>query len=164
MDEHRPNHGARGDSVTDLCFDKDEVGPWVCSKFGSVFTKQDTEAIGLKKSGHLIAGVLYDNYNFRSIAMHVAGEGNWLNREYLWLCFHYPFVQLGVNKVIGFVSSANEKALNFDLRLGFKHESTIKDAAKDGDILILTMTKEQCPWLALGDKYGFVQRFRPRRA
>lgn len=86
--------------------------------------------------------------------MHVAGEGNWLTREYLWVCFDYVFRQLGVRKVLGEVDSTNQKALNFDRKLGFVHEYTIKDAGKCEDLHIMSMAREQCRWLKLGDKYG----------
>jgi len=126
----------------------ERVGKWVCERTGGTFTQGDCIAIGLEQDGKLIAGVLYDHYNGKSIAMHVAGEGKrWLNREYLWFCFNYVFEQAGVSKVLGMVSSANEQALKFDRHLGFVHEATIKDACKDGDLLILTMTKDQCQWL-----------------
>jgi len=48
------------------------------------------------------------------------------------------------------VDSTNEKALRFDKKLGFVEEARISNAARAGDLVILTMTKEQCRWLNLG--------------
>jgi RimJ/RimL family protein N-acetyltransferase len=118
------------------------IGEWVCARTGGYYT--EGTAIGLLSNGRLIAGVLYDHYNGASIAMHVAGEGNWLTRDFLRICFHYPFEQLKVRKVIGMVSSANKQAQRFDEHLGFTLEATIKDAAPDGDLLLYSMTREQC--------------------
>lgn len=124
------------------------VGEWVCARTNGSYT--EGVAIGLERDGVLIAGVLYDHYNGASIAMHVAAEGKqWLNRDYLWFCFWYPFEQLKVNKVIGPVPSTNEAALRFDKHLGFIEEARIKDGAPGGDLILLTMTRQQCRYLEL---------------
>lgn len=124
----------------------ERVGSWVCERTGGRYVEGST--VGLEKNGKLVAGVLYDHFNKASIAMHVAGEGkHWLNREYLWFCFWYPFEQLKVRKVIGFVPSVNADALRFDKHLGFVEEARLKDAHPDGDLLLLTMTRKQCRYL-----------------
>lgn len=133
--------------------ESERVGKWACSKAGGVFSLADSVAIGLERDGELTAAVVFNNWTGRSICMHVYSEGkHWLNREFLWFVFYYPFEQLKVKKIVAQVSSANEAALKFDSHLGFIHEATVKDAAKDGDMLLLTMTREQCPWLELRKK------------
>lgn len=131
------------------------MGRWVCERTGGSYSAVDSVAIGLEEDGVLVAGVLYDHWNGKSIAMHVAGLGKkWLTREFLWYCFHYAFVQCGAAKVLGMVSSANEAALRFDRHLGFVHEATIKDACRDGDMVLMSMTPAQCRWLGLGARHG----------
>lgn len=133
----------------------ERVGRWVCERTGGTYSGADSVAIGLEEQGELIAGVLYDHWNGKSIAMHVAGIGSrWMTRQFLWFCFDYAFNHAGADKVLGLVSSANEEALNFDEHLGFVTEAVISDACRDGDLVILTMTKEQCRWLSLGERYG----------
>jgi RimJ/RimL family protein N-acetyltransferase len=56
-------------------------------------------------------------------------------------------VQLKVNKIIGVVDSTNLDALKFDRHIGFKDEAIIKDAGKHGDLVILSMTKNNCKYL-----------------
>jgi len=90
--------------------------------------------------------VVYDHFNGRSICMHVAIEKP-VTRGYTRACFAYPFLQLGVEKVIGMVDSTNEDALRFDTKLGFTEEARIKDAGKYGDLVLLTMTRQQCRWI-----------------
>lgn len=125
------------------------VGPWVCERTGGKYVPGDSVTMGLAEHGRLIGGVLFDHYNGRSIAMHVAGEGRkWLNREFIRACFSYVFEQLGVHKVIGMVPSTNTDALRFDYKLGFIKEATIEDAVPDGDLILLTMTRDQCRWLS----------------
>lgn len=112
--------------------------------------------IGLEKDGKIIAVCGYDNFNGASIQMHIAGEGKrWLNREFLWYCFHYPFNELKVNLVVGLVPSSNKDALRFDTHLGFQVEHTVKNAHPLGDIVILTMTREQCKYLEKGNPLEF---------
>lgn len=125
------------------------VGPWVCDRTGGNYVPGDSTTMGLAEDGALIGGVLFDHYNGRSIAMHVAGEGRkWLNREFIHACFSYAFDQLKVHKVIGMVPSTNTDALRFDYKLGFIKEATIEDAVPYGDLILLTMTRDQCRWLS----------------
>ena len=109
-----------------------------------------TAAIGLVRGdSEIIAAVLFDSYRpGASICIHVAALGtHWLNRELLWATFHFPFIELKVRKLIGIVESDNAAARKFDENLGFHLEATLKDAAPNGDLLIYTMTAEQCRFL-----------------
>ncbi len=129
------------------------VGPWVCKRTGGEWWPGMGTAIGLEQDGKLIAGVLYDNYNGANIQMHVAGEGRrWLNRDYLRFCFHYPFNQLKVKRITGIVPSVNDDALKFDTHIGFRYETTLRDAHPDGDLIVLVMRREDCRWI--GDDHG----------
>lgn len=102
----------------------------------------------MESDGELVAGVLFDNYNGRSMAMHVAGEGStWLTRGYLRVAFTYAFEQMKVKKLIGLVDSSNEAARRFDEHLGFRLEARIADAAPQGDLLLYTMTAAECRYL-----------------
>ncbi len=113
--------------------------------------------IGLERDGKLIAGVKFDNWNRRSICMHVAASGSgWMTREYLWYCFHYPFVEVGAHKILGLVAESNERARRFDEHLGFKLEYSIADAHPDGALLVYSMTKAQCRFLEL--KHGLKEQ------
>lgn len=126
---------------------QDELGHWLCSRTGGEYTGGGSY-VGLEKDGSIVAVVGYEDYNGASVRMHVAGEGRrWMTREYLWYCFYYPFEQIKVKKILGLVHSANVDAIRLDKHLGFVHEATITDAVPNGDLLILTMTKEQCRFL-----------------
>lgn len=138
-----------------ITLDANRVGPWVCERTGAAYVPGAGQALGLERDGELVAGVLFDQFNGRSVCMHVASDGSraWLTREYLAMCFHYGFCQLGVKKIIGLVDSKNEAALHFDLALGFRIEKSIADAGRTADLVILSMTKEQCRWLKLAERY-----------
>lgn len=134
----------------------ERVGRWMQER-GAGDWREGAKCIGLEKDGRLIAGVMCDWWNGASIYMHVAGEGKrWLDREFLWFAFHYPFEQLKCNVVIGLVSSANEAALRFDRHLGFVESARIKHACPDGDLVVLTITKDQASrWLKLKEAQNF---------
>lgn len=111
--------------------------------------------IGLAEDGELIAGVVYENYTGKNITMHVAAVPGkrWLNREYLYRCFAYPFIQLGCNRVTGLVKSDNFEAQKFDEHLGFKKEGLLRRACDDDtDLILYGMLKEECRWI--GNKNG----------
>lgn len=121
---------------------------WTAERTGGSYYAGSGRGIGWERDGQLVAGVLYDNFNGRSVQMHVAAIGkSWMVREYLRTCFDYPFNQLKVNKVIGLVDSTNLDALRFDRHLGFVDEAVIKDAGKVGDLHVLTMTRQQCRFI-----------------
>jgi hypothetical protein len=42
--------------------------------------------------------------------------------------------------------------MRFNYKLGFIEEARIKDAFPDGDMVLLTLTKDKCRFL--GEKYG----------
>lgn len=127
----------------------DWIGRWVAAKTDGEWVSGMGTAIGLINETQILAGVAYTSWNGASLYMHVAAQPGrqWLNRDFLHICFDYPFNQLRAKKLIGLVGSGNSDALRFDQNLGFVLEATLKGAHPDGDLLVLTMTREQCRWL-----------------
>lgn len=112
----------------------------------------------------LAGGVIYQNYTKASITLHVASwHKRWLSRDLLWTIFAYPFLLLGVKKCLGFVPTTNEAALAFDKHIGFEEEHRILDAVPDGDLVILSMRKENCRWLQIAPPRGFLRAVPPPR-
>ena len=133
-----------------LVYGQDErVGRWV-EEHGGGEWRPGAKCIGLESRGELIAGVQYDWNNGASCYMHVAALGRrWLDREFLWYCFYFPFVQLGCNVVIGLVGEDNLDARRFDEHLGFTLHTSIPDAHPSGALRVYTMRREDCRWLKL---------------
>ena len=52
-----------------------EVGEWVCSQTGGGYHEARSNALGLRKDGEIVAGVVYENWNGRSVFCHIAIEG-----------------------------------------------------------------------------------------
>lgn len=108
------------------------------------------KGLGLERGGELVAGVLYEGFNGRNVWMHVAAVPGrrWMTREYLQYTFEYPFYEMGVDRVSGYVDASNEQARRFDEHLGFKPEAVLKGAASDGgDVVIYCMWRDDCRFL-----------------
>ena len=129
----------------------DRVGRWVAERTDGQWIEGRGFAFGLEEEGELIAGVIFDSWNGASLCMHVAAKpgARWLTRDFIRVCFYYPFVQLRAKKILGLVGSGNTAARRFDEHLGFVLEATLADAHPDGDLLVYSMTPEQCRWLKL---------------
>lgn len=71
-----------------------------------------------------------------------------MTREFLRVAFRYPFYQLKVRRVTGYVPASNADALRFDLHLGFVQEGLMREAMDTGeDVVVLGMLKRECRWL-----------------
>jgi len=134
---------------------EDLYGPWIAQRLHMEWHPGRGSIIGLWQDGvGPIAACLFEGCNGASVMLHCVGEGRiWLNREFLWFCFYYPFEQLKVNKIISPVESENFDSRNFIENIGFSLEATLKDASPKGDLLIYTLGKDQCKWLSLREKY-----------
>jgi len=127
------------------------VGEWVCEQTGGGYHAERSNAIGLRKGDEIACGVVYENWNGRSIVCHIAIVGR-MTPAYLAAIFDYPFNVCGVDKIIAPVGSKNVKALKVVSKMGFTEEARIKNADTDGDIVFLTMTRDACRFL--GHRYG----------
>lgn len=128
------------------------VGRWVAEQMNGSFSETTSTALGLQKeTGEIIAGVIYENWNKRSVVAHMAITGR-ITKAYLGAIFRYAYEKCGVNKVILPVSSGNDKSNKFVKHLGFTEECRIRDAAPGGDVILYTLKKADCRFL--GEKYG----------
>ncbi|MBV5291308.1 MAG: GNAT family N-acetyltransferase [Curvibacter lanceolatus] len=130
--------------------DLEQVLPFVQSLVSGLARVDGMSAIGLRRRGELIAGVVFEGFNGRNIWMHVgaAPGGRWLTREYLRACFRYAFEVRGVQRVSGYVEANNTAARRFDEHLGFREEARLVGAAQDGgDVLLYVMWRKDCPYV-----------------
>lgn len=130
-------------------------GDWIMLRVGGVFNEKTDHTVAVHRDGRTVGGVVFTGYLGASIMLHMAGvEDNWATRDFLWMVFHYAFVQLGCRKVLGLVSSSNARALSIDARLGFIPVARVDDVYPDGsDLVILGMDKSQCKWLRLKPRH-----------
>ena len=116
-----------------------------------VFTPENSTAIGWIKDGEICAGVWYEDYNKVSVMCHIALTRQ-MTPEYLNIIFDYPFVQLGVNKIVVPVLSDNEASIKFVKNLGFVENARLLDVSPDGDMIFFVMSKDKCRFI--GERYG----------
>lgn len=107
------------------------------------------QAIGLERNGELVAVTGYNDFKEKSCQVHFAIEkGTYPTREYIWFVHYYPFMQAGVDVMIGIISMANQGIVNLTKRLGYTEQCQIAEAG----LLITTLSKHSCKWL--GVKHG----------
>lgn len=136
--------------IAQIVTDKYVVGPWVAARINGQFMPESSSAIGLSRK-HMIAGVIYENWNGASVVCHIAIEGP-MTPAYLAAIFDYPFNRLGVQKIIVPVAESNLQSIDFVIKLGFNKEAQLLDAHPDGSLLLFTMNREQCKFI--GERYG----------
>lgn len=131
-------------------FNNIEHGYRIAAAAGCIFNPAVDRVISVTSEGKLLGGNVYAGYTGASIHLHMAGFApSWASRDFLWAAFDYPFNQLGCKKVFGQVPETNTRALEIDLKLGFKIEARIEDVFPDGACLVLSLAREDCRWLKL---------------
>jgi len=131
-----------------LSTDKNLIGPWVFNRINKTWAPQGREAIGLVRGDEVLGGVVFEDWNLKSVSAHMAwADPSVSARRLILAVFHYAFIDLGAEKVVGCVNSANKAALKTDLRLGFRPEAVIEGVFPDGDLVIVVMDRSACPWI-----------------
>ena len=127
------------------------AGHWTAEQTKGKYFEANSQSIGLKQNGEFVAGVIYENWNRRTITCHIAISGR-LTPRYLAVIFDYPFNVCDVKKIIVPVDATNLKSVNLVEKMGFTEEARIKDGMADGDMILYTLAKENCKYL--GERYG----------
>lgn len=124
-----------------------DVGQWVANlACEGRYDPKTSVSIGLLRGDRIVAGAIFNNWNEQSVQLHMAVER--MNRTFLAMLAWYAFCQLNAQKVIAPVSSANIKSRGVLFHAGFTLEATLVNAHPLGDLLLYTMTPEQCRFLA----------------
>lgn len=108
------------------------------------------------RDGELLGGTIFQGYTGVSCEMHVASFApRWICPDLLWATFAYPFIQLDCKQVVGRVAETNTRALEFDKKLGFNEVCRIPDYYPDGDLILLTLRRDECRWLNITPRSRF---------
>ena len=122
-----------------------DVGNWVAERVQGNYHDDDSEAIGLEREGKIIAGVIYENYNGRSIFCHLAVER--MNKVFLNAIFDYPFMVCDVKQVYAPTLSDNHRQIKILYKMGFVEESRLKDSDDNGDLIFFKLEKKNCKYI-----------------
>lgn len=132
-----------------ILINHEKAGPLIATLAGeNTFNQASDQSIARVGKDGLLGGVVYSNYTGASCVIHVSSvQKNFATPRFLWMVFHYPFEQLGCKKVFGLVPAFNYPAQVLASKLGFSHETTLKDAVPTGDVYVYSLYKEHCKWL-----------------
>lgn len=93
---------------------------------GVTFNPTCDQSIARMLHGEVACGVLYQNWTRESIMGHTAVFcDNAVNRDFLWMAYDYPFNQLKVKRIFGFVPETNMAALGVNSHMGFQEVARI---------------------------------------
>lgn len=108
------------------------------------------KGVGLERDGELVAGALYEGFNGHNVWVHLAGMPGrrWMTREFLEYGFHYPFNEMGVRRLSGYVNASNTDARRLNEHLGYQEEARLTGAAPDGgDVILYVMWRDACRFI-----------------
>jgi len=117
--------------------------PFHCKKLGYYPSRWANCITCTDDHGKPLAGVVYDGYNGRTVNAHIWVGGR-PSKEWYAAIFDYPFNRLMVEKIVGQVNGSNTEAQKLDLHLGFVEEARIAGYSDEGDLIMYTMTPDQC--------------------
>lgn len=89
----------------------------------------------------------FERWTGDDVEFHYGGEKGFLTRAFIRMCAAYIFLQLGCRRVTGRLPAFRPKGGEMALRVGFKHEGTLRQAINGEDVLIFGMLKQECRWL-----------------
>ena len=126
-------------------------GHEIAEHAGSAFNPKVNISICRHKHGRRLGGVVFQNYTGESIAMHSAGwDPHWINRDMLFVCFDYPFNQLGVKRIFGQVAESNDHAYTFNVKMGFKYIARIEGVYRHNvACIVMCMERDDCRMLKI---------------
>lgn len=130
------------------CLDLQCCRDWVFNNY-HVIADEFTQAIGLEKNGKIVSVTGYNHFNGKSCHVHFYHSGGYVSRHYIWLVHHYPFIQCGLDVMIAIVASSNQKIIRLARHLGYILQHTLAEAHPEGDLLILTLRKQDCRFLGV---------------
>lgn len=131
------------------------VAQWVRDRMPAYYIP-DCTAIGLAENTELKCGVVYYNQRGHDVEMTIYAEtARWANRGNIRAFLHYPFIQLGCERVTAIVDEENVTCQRFLVGIGFIHEGTHPKAMPNKNTAYsYGMLKEDCRWLKpLGKSY-----------
>ena len=102
----------------------------------------------LTNPAHVAVAVGYDCFIGRTCCMHsVIPQPQALSRKIVRASFAYPFDVCGCMAVLALVDSPNARSLSLVQRLGFKEVCRIPHGGIEGDLVVMQMLRDECPWI-----------------
>lgn len=107
--------------------------------------------VGWVIDGEIRAGIAFENYNGNNMFGHQRIDAN-PTREFWVAVADYIFNFCQCKRFTATVEADNAKAIKLNIHIGFEIEATLKDAGRIGDLLIMTLWRDNCRMLDWGKK------------
>lgn len=103
----------------------------------------------LNANGSISAVVVYSDFREFNCEMSVASDGKstWATREFLGVCYRYPFNQMKMRRVTAVVQDDNSASLRMCRKLGHVEEARLTNWFGEHDGIVMRMLREECKWL-----------------
>lgn len=139
-----------------VLIDKERVGRWVADQVQQTADWGDFQAFGVEDSnGEMVAGIVLHLFNGANCVSHIAvKKPTKLLKSLFFAVGVYAFRQCKLKRITGMVPVSEESIIAFDEKIGFERETVLKDAAVDGDMQVMVMWADKCPWIPQGDTDG----------
>jgi hypothetical protein len=134
----------------------DNAGEKIAASCKLIYNPRGNRVIHREVDGRIVGGVLYTDWTRESVTMHVAGyERKWFTRFFLWVCFDYPFNQLGCARAFTQAPETSLLSLGIAARLGFSPIAYVPGVYR-GNVakVIAKLERDDCRWLSLGERYS----------
>lgn len=134
------------------------IAQWVAHHAGCTYDVMRDHCAGIvddsvldsEGNPRIRGGLIWTSYTGSSMMIHVAGaDERWMTPDMIWLGFHFPFVQHGCVELYTVVQQVDDRAIRFNLRMGFEIVLTRPRMFASGAGLILCMERERCRWLGI---------------
>lgn len=128
----------------------DMVREYVQLKTGVHTPLGPVRVMGFVDEEGILGGFMFERYTgvTGSVHVHWAGRGpGWLKRTMLKLVAIYVYDQLKVDIMYGEVRASDEAVRSIDRRLGFVETAVLHGYFPGDDLIVYSMTKDQCRWL-----------------
>ncbi len=133
--------------MIEIIYGQDEsITQWVQERIPHVGQEGfgPSSAIGIKKDGYLIAGIVYHRYQKFDIEMSMASiDPRWASKKVLRVMFQYPFQQLGCLRVTATTPKHYKHVRSFLERLNFKLEGVIRKGLGGDDACLYGLLREE---------------------
>jgi len=112
-------------------------------RYGTVF-QEVPKLLWRASDGRVVGAFAWTGYTGDTVQMHYVGaHRHWMTREFLRRAFTYPFDQLGVKVILGFLPPERTHAVGVAIKLGFKKLCVVPGV----DLHMIAMTRADCRWI-----------------
>lgn len=148
-------------SAGDLVINDTSIGEIIARAAGTFYNPKGSACIARCRGGDILAGVIYTNnvQGVSVIAHSAVFDEHGISRNLVYAALDYPFNQLKVKRIFGFVAECNIRAQVFNMKMGFKVVARIEGMFPHDDAaLVMRLDRENARLLGV-KPHGHKQMF-----